>query len=181
MKLSINEPCNEDWNNMKIGMFSRHCEKCEKKVMDFTTKSRTEIISYLLNNTSESVCGRMKTTQLDFHQEDIPIIIEVLKKSKNPHSFLILSLVCLTLISCEPNNKYDQNNSRSRNQDKTRPEPDRQGSLDGLKTPCGADQKSVHNSSEVQENSNGPEIQQADQKIKEPREKHDRTDPLQVQ
>jgi len=115
MKLSINEPCNEDWNNMKIGMFSRHCEKCEKKVMDFTTKSRTEIISYLLNNTSESVCGRMKTTQLDFHQEDIPIIIEVLKKSKNPHSFLILSLVCLTLISCEPNNKYDQNNSRNSN------------------------------------------------------------------
>jgi TonB family protein len=115
MKLSINEPCNEDWNNMKIGMFSRHCEKCEKKVMDFTTMSRTEIISYLLNNTSESICGRMKTTQLDFHQEDFPIIIEVLKKSKNPHSFLILSLICLTLISCEPNNKNDQNNSRNSN------------------------------------------------------------------
>ena len=104
---------------MKIGMFSRHCEKCEKKVMDFTTMSRTEIISYLLNNTSKSVCGRMKNTQLDFHQEDIPIIIEELKKSKNPHSFLILSLVCLTLISCEPNNKYDQNNSRNSNEIET--------------------------------------------------------------
>jgi hypothetical protein len=54
-------------------------------------------------------------------------------------------------------------------QDRTRPEPDWQGSLDGLKTPCGADQNSVHHSSEVQENSNGPEIQQADQKSKEPK------------
>ena len=100
-------------------MFSRHCEKCEKKVMDFTTMSRTEIISYLLNNSSQSVCGRMKNSQLDFHQEDILIIIEELKKSKNPYSFLILSLVCLTLISCEPNNNYDQNNSRNSNDNET--------------------------------------------------------------
>ena len=33
-----------------------------------------------------------------------------------------------------------------------------------MKTPCGADQKSVHDSSEVQENSNGPEIQRTSRK-----------------
>ena len=100
MKLEIKEPCHEDWNKMKIGMISRHCASCEKSVMDFTKMNRAEIITYILSNPNDQVCGRMNKDQFDFHHEDIPILIETLKKQKTPNPFLILALVCLSLTAC---------------------------------------------------------------------------------
>jgi len=100
MKLEIKEPCHEDWNKMKIGMISRHCGSCEKSVMDFTKMNRAEIITYILSNPNDQVCGRMNRDQFDFHHEDIPILIETLKNQKTPNPFLILALVCLSLTAC---------------------------------------------------------------------------------
>lgn len=100
MKLEIKEPCHEDWNKMKIGMISRHCASCDKGVMDFTKMNRAEIITYILSNPNDQVCGRMNRDQFDFHHEDIPILIETLKKQKTPNPFLILALVCLSLTAC---------------------------------------------------------------------------------
>ena len=100
MKLEIKEPCHEDWNKMKIGMISRHCASCEKSVMDFTKMNRAEIITYILSNPNDQVCGRMNRDQFDFHHEDIPILIETLKNQKTPNPFLILALVCLSLTAC---------------------------------------------------------------------------------
>lgn len=100
MKLEIKEPCNEDWNNMKIGMISRHCDVCEKGVMDFTKMNRAEIITYLLSNPNDQVCGRMNKDQFDFRHEDIPVLVETLKRQRTPNPFLILALVCLSLSSC---------------------------------------------------------------------------------
>ena len=100
MKLHINEPCHEDWNKMKIGVISRHCDSCNKSVMDFTKMNRAEIITYILSNPNDQVCGRMNRDQFDFHHEDIPVLIETLKKSKNPNPFLIIALVCLSLSAC---------------------------------------------------------------------------------
>lgn len=100
MKLEIKEPCHESWDNMKIGLISRHCEVCDKGVMDFTKMNRGEIITYMLSNPSDSVCGRLKKDQFDFHHDDIPILIEALRKQRPSNSFLILALVCLSLASC---------------------------------------------------------------------------------
>lgn len=100
MKLEIKEPCHEDWNNMKIGVVSRHCDSCNKSVMDFTTMNRAEIITYILSNPNDQVCGRMRSDQFDFHHTDIPILIETLHKTRNPNPFLILALVCLSLSAC---------------------------------------------------------------------------------
>ncbi len=100
MKLEIKEPCHEDWNKMKIGMISRHCASCDKSVMDFTKMHRAEIITYILSNPNDSVCGRMTRDQFDFHHEDIPILIETLHRTKNPNPFLIMALVCLSLSAC---------------------------------------------------------------------------------
>jgi TonB family protein len=97
MKLEIKEPCHEDWNKMKIGLISRHCAVCDKGVMDFTKMNRAEIITYILSNPNEQVCGRMNRDQFDFHHEDIPILIETLKKDKTSNPFLILALVCISL------------------------------------------------------------------------------------
>ena len=106
MKVEIKEPCNESWENMKIGLVSRHCESCKKDVMDFTQKTRAEIILYLLSHPNDDVCGRMNSTQFDFHHDDIPILIEAFRTSKTSvnASFLILTLVCLSLASCSSDN-----------------------------------------------------------------------------
>lgn len=100
MKLSIKEPCHENWDAMKIGMISRHCDVCEKNVMDFTNSSRAEIITYILSNRNDSTCGRMLRDQFEFHHEDIPVLVEVLKQQPRNHAFLILALVSLSLTSC---------------------------------------------------------------------------------
>lgn len=100
MKLEIKEPCHEDWNKMKIGMISRHCDSCNKSVMDFTKMNRAEIITYILSNPNDQVCGRMTRDQFDFHHEDIPVLIETLSKTRNPNPFLIIALVCLSLSAC---------------------------------------------------------------------------------
>ena len=106
MKVEIKEPCDANWDNMKIGLISRHCESCQKDVMDFTQKSRAEIILYLLSNQDKSICGRMNASQFDFHHDDIPILIEAFKTNKTSTntSFLILTLVCLSLASCSSDN-----------------------------------------------------------------------------
>ncbi len=100
MKLAIKEPCHEDWDAMKIGMISRHCGVCEKNVMDFTNSTRAEIITYILSNRNESTCGRMRRDQFEFHHEDIPVLVEVLKQKPRNHAFLILALVSLSLTAC---------------------------------------------------------------------------------
>ena len=97
MKLAINEPCHEDWNNMKIGLISRHCDSCDKSVMDFTKMTRAEIITYILSNPNESVCGRMTRDQFDFRHEDIPILVKTLERKSIVQPFLILALVSLSL------------------------------------------------------------------------------------
>lgn len=118
MKLTIKEPCHENWDNMKIGMISRHCDVCEKSVMDFTTSSRAEIITYILSNRNDSTCGRMRRDQFEFHHEDIPVLIEVLKQKPRNNAFLILALVSLSLTACaqetttEPINTKPENGMR---------------------------------------------------------------------
>jgi protein TonB len=103
MKVTIKEPCLENWDNMKITMHSRHCLKCDKHLVDFRTFSRAEIIAYLLSNPVGSVCGKMSSQQFDFHIDDYPALIEVLKQPRfQPKAFMILALIGASLFSsCE--------------------------------------------------------------------------------
>ena len=103
MKAIIKEPCHEDWNKMQITMHSRHCLKCDKHLVDFTTYSRAEIIAYLLSNPVGSVCGKMSRQQIDFHIDDYPALMEVLKQPRfQSKAFMILALIGASLFSsCE--------------------------------------------------------------------------------
>ena len=107
--LNIEKPCPEKWENMKIGVHSRFCENCQKNVMDFTNKSREEILAYILTHRNQKVCGRVKKSQLDFSHADILITIQALSnKQKNANlSFYLLTLSTLILVSCnhEASNK----------------------------------------------------------------------------
>jgi TonB family protein len=101
MKIKISEPCHENWQKMNQNDKGRHCEKCSKTVIDFTTKSRGEIMIYLLENPNEKTCGRLFRNQFEFKEEDIPVLLNALSKPRfSRNAFLILALVCASLSSC---------------------------------------------------------------------------------
>lgn len=104
MKPNIAVPCHEDWDNMKIGVLSRHCSVCEKSVMDFTQMSRVEMLQYLLENKNQNVCGRAYKHQFDItHEETLVVIKNLEQKHRNTNlSFYLLSMATLTIMSCEP-------------------------------------------------------------------------------
>jgi TonB family protein len=107
MKVSIFEPCPANWENMKIKLHARHCDQCDKSVVDFTKKSRAEIITYLIENPNGSVCGRMNQQQFDIKEEDLPELISILSQPRfRANAFLILAVVCSSLFfSCETDSK----------------------------------------------------------------------------
>lgn len=61
----IPEPCHEDWNKMTVDEKGRFCNVCSKSVVDFTNKTDTEIHSILIEKSSEKVCGRFKSNQVE--------------------------------------------------------------------------------------------------------------------
>jgi TonB family protein len=103
MKVSIVEPCPANWEHMQIKLHARHCDQCDKSVIDFTQKSRAEIITYLIENPNGSVCGRMNQQQFDIKEEDLPELIAILSQQRfRANAFLILAVVCSSLFySCE--------------------------------------------------------------------------------
>jgi TonB family protein len=103
MKVSIFEPCPANWEHMQIKLHARHCDHCDKSVIDFTQKSRAEIITYLIENPNGSVCGRMNQQQFDIKEEDLPELIAILSQPRfRANAFLILAVVCSSLFySCE--------------------------------------------------------------------------------
>jgi TonB family protein len=107
MKVAIFEPCPANWENMKIKLHARHCDQCDKSVVDFTKKSRAEIITYLIENPNGSVCGRMNQQQFDIKEEDLPELISILSQPRfRDNAFLILAVVCSSLFfSCETDSK----------------------------------------------------------------------------
>ena len=100
MQVKIVSPCPQDFTHIKIAMLSRQCDLCNKPVIDFTKMSREEIITYLLEHSDENVCGRMNRPQVDIHHNDLPVIIETLKKQGGNRSFLLLALITMSLVSC---------------------------------------------------------------------------------
>ena len=61
-RISIPEPCHEDWQQMPRVAQGRHCQSCCKTVIDFTAMSSQEIISYFASH--KDVCGKIAKSQL---------------------------------------------------------------------------------------------------------------------
>lgn len=62
-KITIPEPCHENWATMTQTEKGRHCASCQKEVIDFTSKSDKEL-AYLVQSNS-NICGRMRIDQVD--------------------------------------------------------------------------------------------------------------------
>ncbi len=65
IKYTIEEPCHEDWNQMKPEAKGRFCEACSKTVVDFSSMSDFSIVTYLEEKKHESVCGRFRPDQME--------------------------------------------------------------------------------------------------------------------
>lgn len=65
MKISINEPCHENWDKMTPNDKGAFCLSCQKNVVDFSSKTINEIKDFFRKKTDpESVCGRFDEEQL---------------------------------------------------------------------------------------------------------------------
>ncbi|MRX70364.1 CarboxypepD_reg-like domain-containing protein [Flavobacterium resistens] len=63
IKISIPEPCHENWLEMSPIEKGKFCSACQKNVIDFTKSSDREII--LAYQKEEKLCGRFRISQLD--------------------------------------------------------------------------------------------------------------------
>ncbi len=65
MKLSINNPCHENWDAMTPNEKGAFCLSCQKTVVDFSKKTVQEIKDFFAEvPETESVCGRFEEDQL---------------------------------------------------------------------------------------------------------------------
>ncbi|PKH49886.1 hypothetical protein CXF68_03850 [Tenacibaculum sp. Bg11-29] len=103
-KLTIPKPCNESWDKMTPNEKGKFCKLCAKTVVDFTTKSTSQIKDYLIENKGKRVCGHFYKKQLD------SIVIQLPETTFNQSlSFQKIFLLALifamgtTLFSCTTN------------------------------------------------------------------------------
>ena len=64
MTISINKPCQENWAEMTPDQQGTFCGKCLKSVIDFSTKSVSEIKDFFMATQEQKVCGRFEKEQL---------------------------------------------------------------------------------------------------------------------
>jgi hypothetical protein len=86
IKISIPEPCNENWLEMSPTEKGKFCSACQKNVIDFTKSSDREII--LTYKKEDNLCGRFRISQLD-REMSIP------KEKKSIWAFAAASLIAL--------------------------------------------------------------------------------------
>lgn len=86
MKISIQKPCHENWNNMLPEEKGRFCLTCQKTVIDFTNKSKEEIKDFF-QHSSTNICGRFRSSQLE------PQLIQMKPIKRNHFFFMALYFV----------------------------------------------------------------------------------------
>ena len=59
----LNFSCPEKWNTMSPTGEGRHCDVCDRIVIDFSAKTNDEIISAIKGNSGKA-CGRFRAVQL---------------------------------------------------------------------------------------------------------------------
>ncbi|MFB9078578.1 energy transducer TonB [Flavobacterium procerum] len=103
-KITIPEPCQEDWNQMTPNENGRFCMNCSKTVVDFTSMLPEEIQHYFIQNQNEKFCGHFRKSQLDTITIQIPS--RILYTQAHYHKMFLLALFITmgtTLFSCADN------------------------------------------------------------------------------
>lgn len=93
-KISIPNPCNQNWNKMAPNENGRYCDTSKLTVVDFTKMSNQEIKSYLLNKSY--VCGRFDCSQVETSHRST---LERLKARSKKIKFLPFRILAVTAVS----------------------------------------------------------------------------------
>lgn len=65
MRIQIQEPCSESWDQMVPGEGGRFCGSCQKTVRDFSNMTDAELIRFFQQPGNGNTCARIRTEQLD--------------------------------------------------------------------------------------------------------------------
>lgn len=92
-KIVITNPCSENWNSMEPVSSGRFCQSCQKSVVDFTSRSDSEIKIFLQEKQGDRLCGRFFVHQVERIRIEIDPDLLV---SGIPfwQKFLVILLVC---------------------------------------------------------------------------------------
>jgi len=104
MKISIPEPCHENWGTMTPNEQGRFCGSCQKTVVDFTQFTTQDIQNYFTKHYGQKVCGRFKNQQLSTIHIQIPNTVFNYIPSSRKFSLALLIVFGTTLFSCTDNN-----------------------------------------------------------------------------
>ena len=63
IQIKVQESCHENWNGMQPNQQGRHCQSCQKTVVDFTDMTDTELVNFFTKNKGNT-CGRFNNDQL---------------------------------------------------------------------------------------------------------------------
>jgi hypothetical protein len=55
MQLEVPQPCQEKWNHMTTTVVGKHCNACNKEVVDFSQMSDDQVLQYFSKSTNH-VC-----------------------------------------------------------------------------------------------------------------------------
>jgi len=64
MKISIPQPCHENWREMTPNERGRFCTSCKKTVVDFTGWTDKELTEFFLKS-NDGICGKFRINQLN--------------------------------------------------------------------------------------------------------------------
>ncbi len=111
-RISIPEPCHEDWEKMSAQQKGRYCHSCEKVVADFTSFSDEELRDFFQQypKRKEKPCGRFRLDQVSNHYVEIPF--QILR----PHRYSPKQIVILCILICFGVSFSSCSGSKSRSQ-----------------------------------------------------------------
>jgi len=104
-KITIPEPCHENWDKMTPKENGRFCMSCSKTVIDFTSMLPDEIQHFFIQNQNNKICGRFRKSQLDTINIQIPN--QVFYSQTSHRKMFLLALFAAmgtTLFSCADKN-----------------------------------------------------------------------------
>ncbi len=101
-KITIPEPCHENWDEMTPKENGRFCMSCSKTVIDFTKMLPEEIQHFFMQNQRNKICGRFKKSQLDSITIQVPNRI-LYSQTHYSKIFLLALFIAMgtTLFSCQ--------------------------------------------------------------------------------
>jgi len=98
IRLSVPEPCHENWAAMTAVEKGRFCAACKKNIRDFTHSSDREILQAL--KTEGKICGRFQNSQLNREL--------IAPKEKKPFFAAAATAAALALLTIGNNTIYAQ-------------------------------------------------------------------------